>query len=218
MPPPVPLSGSALSTNLPELPSTPHRAALSEPPQPKVESVATPAGDNTAGASEMFFELGKFRDKRRAEITNEELAQLGFRTNVVERARLFRNSYYVVVGPYVHDAEADSAHQTLRSHGYNALPVERGSHSLVLRRGLSLNEKEIPAGDYTIAWESYPTHTKVKFMLGDDVVLTAEGSWADSNVVHKNNAIVYRNNGDGSQNLLQILFAGMKRALVLGNS
>jgi cell division septation protein DedD len=165
-------------------------------------------------ASKMYFDVGKFKQQPQAQSAADRLAQLGFPAAVVQKKNLWTNSYQVTVGPYAYDEKAEAAHQQLLSRGFPARAVERGSHGLVLRPGLSLNRTAMPAGNYNIVWESYVTHAKVKFMQHDTVVTAAEAKWVKSDVTYDNNAVVYKINDDGSRSLLQILFAGMDRALV----
>ena len=188
------------------------------PGMTKVETV--PSGTENSSqpaepvASKMYFDIGKFKRQLQAQSAADQLAQLGFPAAVVQKKSIWTNSYQVTVGPYAYDEKAEAAHQQLLSRGFPARAVERGSHGLVLRPGLSLNRTAMPAGNYNIVWESYVTRAKVKFMQHDAFVASAEAKWVKSDVTYDNNAIVFKINDDGSRTLLQILFAGMDRALV----
>ena len=71
----------------------------------------------------------------------------------------------------------------------------------------------MPAGEYTVSWESYVTHAKVRFVQRDSLVTSAEGRWIKNQAGYENDAVIYRINDDGSKTLLEILFGGMDRAL-----
>ena len=210
-PVPPPISIPALSVNRP--PAIPMSASIT-----RVELATNDAAVATPSISQMYFEVGKYKQKDFAQRISDQLSQLGFHTTVGEKGSIWRNSYYVLVGPYGYDSAAEAAHEDLLSHGFQARAYERGSRSFVLRPGLMLNRNKIPAGDCEIRWESYVTDAKVKFLQHDFVVVSAKAKWVQSDSKFENNAIVYRINADRSLTLLEIRFAGMDRALVFGES
>ena len=182
--------------------------------------------ENTGSNSGMYFEIGKFKDELGARNTTNELAQLGFHASIIQKGRLWTNSYYVLVGPYGDDEQA-AAHKNLVSLGFNPRAFERGSRNFgvygacdAIRRMLrsGLNTSHLPAGDCTIRWESYSSHAIVKFVHDNAVVATANGKWVKAGVTHEWDALVYRKNEDGSRTLLEIQFAGTNNTLVFGKS
>ncbi len=182
--------------------------------------------ENTGSNSGMYFEIGKFKDELGARNTTNELAQLGFHASIIQKGRLWTNSYYVLVGPYGDDEQA-AAHKNLVSLGFNPRAFERGSRNFgvlgacdAIRRMLrsGLNTSHLPAGDCTIRWESYSAHAIVKFVQDNAVVATANGKWVKAGVTHEWDALVYRKNEDGSRTLLEIQFAGTSNTLVFGKS
>ncbi len=77
---------------------------------------------------------------------------------------------------------------------------------------------EIPAGAYEVTYKSHSPTATVTFKQGKRLVATVDGKWIDRDVEYKNNAIVYRTNPEGTRTLLEIRFAGMRRALLLDNA
>jgi hypothetical protein len=173
---------------------------------------------NADATSEMYFEIGKFKDPLQAHDTTDRLAQLGFPATAVQKGHLWRNSYHVLVGPYEDENKAKVTNQDLVSRGFKPRPFERGSRSISFRSGLTLNGARAPVGDYTVSWESYVTDASVKLLHDNSVVATADGRWVKRDVKYAHDAYVYRRNLDGSRTLLEIHFGGMSQALVFGKS
>ncbi len=182
----------------------------------QVEVASRPAGGEENAVSQMFFEVGKSKDETLAEKETQQLAHFGFPVNVVQKGHLWMSSYRVLVGPYGNEEGAEAAHQNLLSRGFKPRPFERGSRTLTLRPGLTLNSARFSAGDCDISWESYVTDATVKFEQDNYLVATANGHWVKRDTKYKRDAFVYRKNGDGSRTLLEIQFSGMSRALRFG--
>lgn len=175
------------------------------------------SGTNTSGTARMYFEVGKFKEQLWARKATEELAHLGFPASIAQKSRLWKNSYYVLVGPYLDRKEAEAVHNNLASRGFKPRPYERGSRTFILSSPVRLNGTEMPLGEFVIRWESYVPDAKVKFLQNDDLVVTTDGRWVDRGVKNERNAFVYQKRGNGSRNLLEIRFAGMSRVLVFSN-
>lgn len=205
IPPAISMPAIVATSRSPSLPNAVTRVELARPASPAV---------NTPSISNMYFEVGKYKEKDWAQKLSAQLSQLGFRTNVMGKSSFWKNSYYVLVGPYGHDTEAEAAHQTLLSHGFQAHAFERGTRNFVLRPGLMLNHSRMPEGACEIRWESYVSDAKVRVLQHDLVVVSAQARWVKSDTKFENNAIVYRINADGSLTLLEFRLAGMDRALV----
>ena len=170
--------------------------------------------ESAASSSAGYFEVGKFKNNVLADNVADKLGQLGFHTAVVQKGRLWMNSYSVLVGPYGDNHDAEAARKDLVLHGFNPRAFEKGSRDFRLPLALTLNGTQVPIGDYTINWESYSPDAVVKFVRNDDVMVTAEGKWMKSEIPFRRNAVVSRKGADGSQTLLEIRFGGMSRALV----
>jgi cell division protein FtsN len=181
-----------------------------------IEPSATPNTDDIP--TEIYFEVGRFKDEFSAKRTKDKLAQLGFPAAVIQKGRFWSNAYRVVVGPYSDDAEAKVGQTTLVSRGFNPQSFERGSRDFNLSYALTLNGKSMPVGDCIIRWESYSTSVVVQFIRGKDVAATVDAKWVQRAVRYDRPAFVYTKSGDGSRNLAEIRFAGMNRALVFRKS
>ena len=189
-------------------------------PAGKVDNsgVESARADNADATSEMFFEVGGFKSKQQARNATQKLTQLGFPATAIHKNHLWLDAYHVVVGPYGDDDEATATHQNLVSHGFNPRPFERGSRTLILRSGVTLNGTHMPVGECVINWESYVSDAVVKFVHDNDVVATTSGKWVKRGVKYTDDAYVYRKTGDGSRTLLEVRFAGMRQALVFGKA
>ena len=184
---------------------------------------------NFGSSSQMYFEVGKFKEESLAYRTTDKLARLGFRATVVEKGHFWTNSYHVLVGPYDDDERAEGIRKKLVSGGFKPQVFERGSRtftiyggcdtiSRLLRSERTPNRILMPVQDCVIRWETYSTHAMVKFGQENNIIATADGKWVQRGVRYEHDAFVYRRNDDGSRTLLEIWFAGMRHALVFDNS
>jgi hypothetical protein len=222
----APISSTPATLSLPTPALQPNSNLIPDKstPVPRPEPVSRPrgpaqdfSGESAGATSEMYFEVGKFKDALWAYKATDKLAQLGFHATVNQKGHLWMNAYYVLVGPYVDD-QAEGARKNLVSRGYKPRAFERGSRNFRLRSSLTLNGTQMPDGDCIVSWESYSTHAIVKFVQNNYVGATADGKWVKRAVRYERDAFVYRKNDDGSQTLLEIQFAGMSQALVFEKS
>jgi hypothetical protein len=188
-----------------------------EPVKASSSEIVTATQPSENSTSEKYLEVARFKDHLWATKVTDQLAQLGFDTTVVQKGHLWTSSYRVLVGPYGDDVGAEAAHESLLSRGFKPRAFERGSRTVALRSGLTLNGGRIDIGDCVISWESYMTDTSVKFTQGEYVVATADGQWVKRGVRYTRDEYVYRRNGDGSKTLLEMRFSGMNQALVFNN-
>jgi hypothetical protein len=185
--------------------------------RPGVHAEAT--GRESAGSSPAgYFEVGKFKDSLLADKVADKVGQLGFHASVVQKGRLWMNSYTVLVGPYGDNQDAEAARKDLVLHGFNPRAFEKGSRDFLFPLALTLNGTQVPIGDYTISWESYSPDAVVKLAKDYFVVATAEAKWVKRDATYPNNAVVWKKGVDGSRTLLEIRFGGMSRALVFRTS
>jgi hypothetical protein len=220
----APAPSVATASNLvpTKLDTTPKQQPASPPaPQPAAQSAvrteesgpASP-GANTAATSELFFEVGKFKNPSQAHDETDKLAQLGFPVTAVQKGFLWTNSYHVLVGPYGDENHAKATHDTLVSNGFKPRTFERGSRDFTLGSPVVLGGARTPEGDYIIRWESYVGNATVKFQHNNLTVAEADGKWVKHDAKFPRNAYMYRRNPDGSRTLLEIHFEGMREALV----
>jgi len=197
--------------------------------QPAIQPAAQPAaqsavrteesgpanpGANAAATSELFFEVGKFKNPSQAHDETDKLAQLGFPVTAVQKGFLWTNSYHVLVGPYGDEDHAKSTHDNLVSSGFKPRTFVRGSRDFTLGSPVVLGGARTPEGDYIIRWESYVGNATVKFQHNNSTVAEADGKWVKHDAKFPRNAYMYRRNPDGSRTLLEIHFEGMREALV----
>jgi hypothetical protein len=199
------------STNVPD------KAPGPPPPRTElrttVEAAATPATSRVL-SDQMYFEVGKFKEQLWAKEQTDKLAQLGFPASIVQKGRLWMNSFHVLVGPYPDSTEAETVHRNLLMRGFEAHPFERGSRNFILPPRLTLQGSDVPAGESSIRWESYASDVRVKFEHNYSVVATPKARWVGVNGKHGRNATVYIQNRDGSRTLVELRFEGMNRSLV----
>jgi cell division protein FtsN len=184
--------------------------------QPSAVSKEVLGSASSGPPARMYFEVGKFKNPFGAQETTDRLVRLGFPASVQQKSRLWSNSYVVLVGPYSNEGDAESAQIKLVSSDFTPRPFERGSRTLRLRSGVTINGSNTSDGDCEIRWESYVTESVVKFVQRGSVVATASAKWVPSDVKYDRDAIVFRRSPNGSRTLLEVRFAGMKRTLVLG--
>jgi cell division protein FtsN len=185
--------------------------------QPDVHAVVS-GREDVASPSEMFFEVGKFKDQPPAGEVTDRLTKFGFHASVTQKGRFWGNSYYVLVGPYDNDRDAKAAHKSLSARGFKPRAFERGSRAFRFSYVLTLNGAHIPAGDCSIRWESYSSLVIVQFVQNNDVIATVDGRWTKRDVMYNQSAYGFTRSGDGSRNLVELRFAGMRQALIFDKS
>ena len=94
--------------------------------------------------------------------------------------------------------------------------VAQNTGTLKLAYSASLSGKQLPAGEYKVAWETHSAEAIVTLTQKKEVVATIQGKWVDRDTKYEANSVVYSNNPDGSRRVLEIRFAGRKGALVFG--
>jgi hypothetical protein len=82
-----------------------------------------PPGSASSSSSEMYFDVGEFKDVGWAERATAQLAQSGFQAQIVHKGRLWLNSYHVLVGPYPSVEAAQRAQAALASRGFKPRPA-----------------------------------------------------------------------------------------------
>lgn len=183
---------------------------------------------NPGSISQVYFEVGKFKDASSAYRASDNLTRLEFRARVVAKNHFWANSYHVLVGPYGDD-DVEAIRKKLMSSGFTPQVFERGSRNFAIYGGCDtmhwlLRSERRPRGvrpeveDCVISWETYSTHAVVTFAKENSIVATGDGKWVKRGITYQRDAFVYRKNDDGSQTLIEIQFAGMSHALVFDKS
>ena len=185
--------------------------------QPDLRVESSKAADSGA-LPEEYLEVGKYNDKLQADKTINQLTQFGFPSVVVPKNLFWKRTYQVLAGPYGSDHEAEVAHTDLASHGFPALPFERGKREFLLHTALKLGHNDIPTGDYVIHWESYVPNAMVKMESPGHGSIVLEGKLVKREEKYRQTAVVYLRNSDGTRTLREFRFSGMKEALVFGTA
>jgi hypothetical protein len=211
---PTPVVSSSANPIPSKLDLTP-KVEATKPPEVQTESSTAENGTST---SELYFDVGKFKNQSQAHVEMNKLSQLGFPTTAVQKGFLWTNSYHILVGPYSDEERAKATHENLVSSGFKPRPFERGSRPFTLNSPVTLNGTRMPPGDYIISWESSLDDASVKLLHNDYLVASANARWVKREAKYPRDAYVYRRNADGSRTLIEIRFGGTRQALVFGKS
>lgn len=246
---PAPATSIAMASRLPQAPAAaistlaptiaPPAATVAPnskvaPAKPGVPQLEPAAGivQNTGKAngvsiSQLYFEVGKFKNEMSAKGESDKLVRLGLRATTAEKKHLWSTSYHLLVGPY-NDDQAEGIRKKLVASGFRPQVFERGSRGFnigggcetmgQLLRSEPTNRIQMRAEGCVISWETYSNFTMVKFGSENSMIATANGRWVNRAITYPRDAFVYRVNDDGSRTLLEIQFAGMSHALVFGKS
>jgi hypothetical protein len=84
-----------------------------------------------------------------------------------------------------------------------------------LSQTVFLNGAEVPAGVYSLIWETNGTHARITLEKNGNFVATAEGSFVKSGFKSNQDAAVLLVNPDGSKSLMEIRIADSAKAIVL---
>lgn len=171
---------------------------------------------NSGVPSGRYFDVGSFKDELGAHNATDDLTRIGIHATVIPKHHLWMNSYQVIAGPYGDREEMQAAGTNLRSHGFKTHSLPKQSRDLTLRPSTaSRGVAEAPAENLVVNWETYSPEVTVNFVKAGDTVAKAEGKWVRKRIPYDYDAIVYKQNGNGSRTLLEIWFHGMNRAVVL---
>lgn len=91
-----------------------------------------------------------------------------------------------------------------------------GSSQLTLSKNISVNGKDVRAGNYKVKWQGTGDMVDVSFTQGKHVLATAPGHVVALDRAPSDDTLVYQQNADGTQSLSEIRFGGKRFALVLG--
>lgn len=94
----------------------------------------------------------------------------------------------------------------------------KNERRITLVNSASVNGQTLHAGNYKVDWVSHSPEATVTFYKGKEAVATVQGKWVERGSQYRQNAVVYTDHPDGSKSILEIRFAGMSQALVLGDA
>jgi len=89
--------------------------------------------------------------------------------------------------------------------------------SLQVTDPLTVNGKQLAAGDYTVTWEGAGPNVELNILHGKNIVATVPARMVDLNNAANRNAAVTRINDNGGKSLDEIRFSGKKYALAIGS-
>jgi CO/xanthine dehydrogenase Mo-binding subunit len=84
-----------------------------------------------------------------------------------------------------------------------------------LRQDVILNGAQVPAGVYSLIWETQGTKARVTLQKDGKFVASAEGTFIKSGVKYSQDAAMLLDNPDGSKSLIEIRIADTAKAIVL---
>ena len=88
--------------------------------------------------------------------------------------------------------------------------------SIDVRENVVVAGKTLSPGKYTVTWEGQGQNVDVTVAKGKEVIVKTPAHLSDLTNTAANNAVVTKNNADGTRSLSQIQFSGKKFALDLG--
>ena len=98
-----------------------------------------------------------------------------------------------------------------------AAALAKNERKLAITNDALVSGKMLRAGKYNVGWVSQSRQATITFYSGKEALTTVEGKWVDRRSEYKQDMVMYANHPDGSKSIVEIHFAGMSRALVLGS-
>ena len=96
----------------------------------------------------------------------------------------------------------------------SAFAANKGS--LKVSDPVTVNGKQLAAGEYKVSWEGNGPSVELHIMQGKNVVATVPAKVVDLPRPASDDGAVVNTSGDGSRSLSQIRFSGKKYALAVG--
>ena len=87
--------------------------------------------------------------------------------------------------------------------------------SLQVTDPLTVNGKQLPAGDYTVKWDGAGPNVELNIMRGKNVVATVPARMVDLDKSPNRDSLITNVNSDGRKSLNEIRFSGKKYALAI---
>src|SRR5579862_5796657 len=89
--------------------------------------------------------------------------------------------------------------------------------TLQLSDPVTVNGKQLAAGDYTVKWDGNGPDVEINILQGKNVVATVPARMVDLNRVPNQDTALTTLNGDGHKSLNEIRFSGKKYGLVINS-
>ena len=80
---------------------------------------------------------------------------------------------------------------------------------------LTVNGKQLPAGDYTVTWEGTGPSVELNILRGKNVVATVPARMVDLDRSANRDSVITSVNSDGHKSLNEIRFSGKKYAFAV---
>jgi hypothetical protein len=97
----------------------------------------------------------------------------------------------------------------------SAFAANKGS--LQVSDPVTVNGKQIGAGDYTVKWDGNGPNVELNILRGKNVVATVPARMVDLDRTQSRDSAVTVLNPDGQKSLNEIRFSGKKYALAIGS-
>ena len=98
-----------------------------------------------------------------------------------------------------------------------ATPALAGFRDVFITSGTLLNGQEIPQGQYQVSWKKNGTDDQITFLVhkGTRIIATANGKFVEREEKAANDSLIYKPNGNGTKEIIEVRFARKSRAIVL---
>jgi len=90
--------------------------------------------------------------------------------------------------------------------------------SLHLYQDVTIEGKQVPAGDYKVEWNGTGPDVRVNILRGKDSVASFSARVVSENIAHRDSGYTATAEKDGSQAVTQVFFSGEKFDLDLGQA
>jgi hypothetical protein len=92
--------------------------------------------------------------------------------------------------------------------------LAESSRAVNVSRDAVLNGTSLPAGAYTVRWQTHSPEATVEFVRHHKLVLSTEGKLESRDRIYQHDEIVYNTAEDGTIFLVEIRFSGSRNVLV----
>ena len=92
--------------------------------------------------------------------------------------------------------------------------LAKESRTVTLSNNVVVNGTSLPAGKYTVRWETHSPEATVEIVRRHKVVLSTEGRVEERSKGYDRDAVVYNTASDGTMSLAEIRFAHSNKVLV----
>jgi len=92
--------------------------------------------------------------------------------------------------------------------------LAKDSRTVTFGHDFVLNGTTVPAGKWSVQWETHSPEATVEFVQHHKVVLSTEGRVEERSKGYDRDAVVYNTASDGTMSLVEIRFANSNKVLV----